>query len=159
VSHANFCSNLKNSRFFKFWNYFSRITGALHVSTVMVIIRCFRKLLLKTAAPPPENTVPKHSLLYAPMPCTSVVLRAAVSGTGPVRPVLLCIMFPSTLLFRYSLTHGAEPFFRSCQLCSYSRTSQHIMEPGGSSPRSHKPYTGPYPQPDQFNPYHPILPL
>jgi hypothetical protein len=27
-----------------------------------------------------------------------------------------------------SLTHGAEPFLRSCQLCSYSRTSQHFME-------------------------------
>jgi hypothetical protein len=39
----------------------------------------------------------------------------------------------------HSLTHGAEPFLTSCQLCSYSRTSQHFMEPGGSSPRSHKP--------------------
>jgi hypothetical protein len=27
------------------------------------------------------------------------------------------------------LTHGTEPFLRSCQLCSYSRTSQHFMEP------------------------------
>jgi hypothetical protein len=36
-----------------------------------------------------------------------------------------------------SCHHGAEPFLRSCQLCSYSRTSQHFMEPGGSSPRSH----------------------
>jgi hypothetical protein len=35
----------------------------------------------------------------------------------------------------HSLTHGAEPFLRSRQLCSYSRTSQHFMEPGGSSPR------------------------
>jgi hypothetical protein len=25
----------------------------------------------------------------------------------------------------HSLTHGAEPFLRSCQLCSHSRTSQH----------------------------------
>jgi hypothetical protein len=30
-----------------------------------------------------------------------------------------------------SLTRGAEPFFRSCQLCSYSRTSQNFMEPDG----------------------------
>jgi hypothetical protein len=29
----------------------------------------------------------------------------------------------------YLLTYGAEPFLRSCQLCSYSRTSQHFMEP------------------------------
>jgi hypothetical protein len=59
----------------------------------------------------------------------------------------------------HSLTHGAEPFLRSCQLCSYSRTSQHFMEPGGSTPRSHKPSTGPYPEPDRSNSYHPILPL
>jgi hypothetical protein len=32
------------------------------------------------------------------------------------------------------LTYGAEPFLRSCQLCSYSRTSQHFKEPEGSSP-------------------------
>jgi hypothetical protein len=44
----------------------------------------------------------------------------------------------------YSLTHGAEPYLRSFQLCSYSRTSQHFMQPGGSSPHSHKPSTGPY---------------
>jgi hypothetical protein len=35
-----------------------------------------------------------------------------------------------------SLTHGAEPFLRSCQLCSHSRTSQHFMEPEGSLPWS-----------------------
>jgi hypothetical protein len=55
----------------------------------------------------------------------------------------------------HSLTHGAEPFLRRCQLCSYSRTSQHFMEPGGSSPRSHKPSTGPYPEPDRSNSYIP----
>jgi hypothetical protein len=31
-----------------------------------------------------------------------------------------------------SLIHGAAPFLRSRQLCSYSRTSQHFMEPEGS---------------------------
>jgi hypothetical protein len=59
----------------------------------------------------------------------------------------------------HSLTHGAEPFLRSCQLCSYSRTSQHFMESGDSSPHSHNPSIGPYPEPDRSNPYHPILPL
>jgi hypothetical protein len=34
----------------------------------------------------------------------------------------------------YLLTYGAELFLRSCQLCSYSRTSQHFMEPEGSFP-------------------------
>jgi hypothetical protein len=34
---------------------------------------------------------------------------------------------------------------------------QHFMEPDGSLPSSQEPSTGPYPEPDQFNPYHPIL--
>jgi hypothetical protein len=55
------------------------------------------------------------------------------------------------------LTYGAEPFLRSCQLCSHSTTSQHFKEPEGSSPCSQKPSTGPYPEPDRFSPYHPIL--
>jgi hypothetical protein len=51
-----------------------------------------------------------------------------------------------------SLTHGAEPFLRSCQLCSLSRTSQRFMEPEGSLPhcdvmflaRFRAPYTAPF---------------
>jgi hypothetical protein len=34
-----------------------------------------------------------------------------------------------TYLLTYLLTNGAEPFLRSCQLCSHSRSSQHFMEP------------------------------
>jgi hypothetical protein len=59
-------------------------------------------------------------------------------------------------LLTYSLTYGAEPFLRSCQLCSYSRTSQHFMEPEGSLPCSQEPSTDPYPKPDQSSPYHSI---
>jgi hypothetical protein len=56
------------------------------------------------------------------------------------------------------LTDHLEVIYK-CQLCSYSRTSQHFMEPEGSLPSSQEPSTGPYPEPDQSNPYHPILSL
>jgi hypothetical protein len=54
------------------------------------------------------------------------------------------------------LTHGAEPFLRSRQSCSHSRTSQHLIEPEGSIPCSHEPSTGPYPEPYQSNPHYNI---
>jgi hypothetical protein len=54
------------------------------------------------------------------------------------------------------LTHGAEPFLRSRHLCSYSRTSQHFMEPEGLLSCSQEPSIGPYPEPDQSNSCHPI---
>jgi hypothetical protein len=56
-----------------------------------------------------------------------------------------------------SLTHGAEPFSRSRQLRSHSKTSQRFMEPESSLPRSQEPVTGPYPESNRSNPYHPIL--
>jgi hypothetical protein len=66
---------------------------------------------------------------------------------------------PLTLYSIHSLTHGAEPFLRSCQLCSHSRTSQRFMEAEGSLPRSQEPSTGPYPEPDRSNPSHPFISL
>jgi hypothetical protein len=61
----------------------------------------------------------------------------------------------------YLLTCGAEPFLRSCQLCSHSRTSQNFMEPEGSSPYSQEPSIGPIPSqidPVHTIPSHPISP-
>jgi hypothetical protein len=59
----------------------------------------------------------------------------------------------------HSLTHGDQPFLRSRQFCSYSRTSQHFIEPESSLSCSQEPFTGPYPESDQFNSYHSILSL
>jgi hypothetical protein len=44
---------------------------------------------------------------------------------------------------RSLLAYGAQPFLRSRQLCSHSRTSQHFMEPEGSLPCPQQPSTGP----------------
>jgi hypothetical protein len=69
--------------------------------------------------------------------------------------MLLWIVITHSLT--HSLTHGAEPFLRSCQLCSYWIASQRFMEPEGSLPCSQEPSTGLHSEPDQSNPYHPIL--
>jgi hypothetical protein len=60
----------------------------------------------------------------------------------------------------HSLTHSwSWALLEKLSIGSYSRSSQHFMEPGGSLPCSQEPSTGPYPEPDQSNPYHPTLSL
>jgi hypothetical protein len=59
--------------------------------------------------------------------------------------ICLIFMIISKSVKVHSLTHGAEPFFGSRQLCSYSRTSQYFVEPADSLSTSHEPSTGPYP--------------
>jgi hypothetical protein len=49
--------------------------------------------------------------------------------------------------------HGAEPFLRSRQICSYLRASQNFTETEGLLPRSQDPYR----QPNRSSPYHFIL--
>jgi hypothetical protein len=43
------------------------------------------------------------------------------------------------------------------QLCSYSKTTKHFMEPKASLLLSKKPSTGAYPEPHQSTPFHSIL--
>jgi hypothetical protein len=76
-----------------------------------------------------------------------------------ISPQRLCLTYLLTYVLTYLLTHGAEACLRSCQLCSYSRTSQRFMEPEGSLPPSQEPSTGLYSEPERSNPHHPILPL
>jgi hypothetical protein len=47
----------------------------------------------------------------------------------------------------------------SSEDASYEATSQHFIEPENSLPFPQEPSTGPYPVPNQFSPYHPILSL
>jgi hypothetical protein len=44
--------------------------------------------------------------------------------------------------------HGAEPFLRCRQLCSYSTFLPNFTETEGSLPHSQEPTTGPYPERD-----------
>jgi hypothetical protein len=60
-------------------------------------------------------------------------------------------------MYTYLFTYAAEPFLRSCQLCSHSRTSQHFMESEISLPCSQEPSTGPYPKTDRSSPYRHFL--
>jgi hypothetical protein len=55
--------------------------------------------------------------------------------------------------------NGAEPFLRSRQLCSYSRISEHFMEPEGSLLCLQEPFIGSYPEPDQSSLFQPMISL
>jgi hypothetical protein len=53
------------------------------------------------------------------------------------------LRYTKYLNLTYILTYGAEPFLKSRQLCSPSRTSQHFTEPEGLIPCSQEPSTEP----------------
>jgi hypothetical protein len=51
---------------------------------------------------------------------------------------------------------GDETSLTSCQSLSYYRISQHFTKSEGSVLYSQGPSNDPYPEPDEFNPYHHI---
>jgi hypothetical protein len=57
---------------------------------------------------------------------------------------------------RPSQIYGAESFMRSKQSFSYLNIVLHFMEPKRLLHFSLKPNIGPYPEPDESNPYEPI---
>jgi hypothetical protein len=59
----------------------------------------------------------------------------------------------------YLLTYGAEPFLRSRQLCSHSRISQLYLKSRRFNTVFTRAPIGPYPEPYESNPHHPILSL
>jgi hypothetical protein len=91
-----------------------------------------------------HTTFQYHNLSY------SGTLRSGKSVKISSSILFAILIFFSYIYYVHSLTHGAEPFVRSCQLCSYSRT-QHFMKPEGSL---QEPSTGPILR--QINPIHPI---
>jgi hypothetical protein len=93
-------------------------------------------------------------------PHSLVVLIRLIGNSDNQRSTVLRLDLIRTLLDVWhisfpSLTHGAEPFLGSRQLCSYSRTYQQFMKTQGSLPCSQEPSTGPYLQSDQSNPKNP----
>jgi hypothetical protein len=52
-----------------------------------------------------------------------------------------------------------SPSWKASNSAATQDLPKKFMEPEGSSLSSQEPSTGPYTEPDQSNPYHPILPL
>jgi hypothetical protein len=167
------------------WNFYYSSTLHTHTSLKTTEITFSRKLKVNSYVRPCHNSGCQLPAARVPAQVKSCGICGAKSGTGQVFSEYFgfpCQISFHRLLYIHhlssvagtlgqlvanvpsglsltppSLTHGAEPFLKSRQLCSYSRTFQHFMKPEGSLPCSQESSTGPYPEPDQSNPYHPIL--
>jgi hypothetical protein len=103
---------------------------------------------------PEEWFFPGQTEAYIPIQAKTDLAAASINSTSYFQNISPKKM---SLLDTVVLTHGAEPFLRIHQLGSPSRTSQHFMEPEGSIPCSQEPSNGPYSEPYQSSPHHPIL--
>jgi hypothetical protein len=93
-------------------------------------------------------------------------LGCAVSYSGTVYPNVRKLRLPDcTAPYLWNSLTYLLTFLRSWALLEEppivqpSRTPQHFMEPEGSIQCSQEPSTGPYPEPYQSTPLHPILSL
>jgi hypothetical protein len=149
---------ISDIRFFNFHLFLDRV-GIATGWTARFRFPAMQNFFLFSTAYRPALVTPQPSIQWVLGDIFPSVKRRDVNQTTHLqlvprsRMVELYIRSPIRL---HDWLHGAEPL-RSRQLCSYSRTSQRFMEPDGSLPRSQDPSTGPYPEPDQSSPYHPIL--
>jgi hypothetical protein len=67
--------------------------------------------------------------------------------------------FIETLTKTNQITSWSRALLEKLAVVWLFKNFQEFYEPKGSLPRSKEPSTGPYPEPDQSSPHHPILSL
>jgi hypothetical protein len=80
-------------------------------------------------------------------------------NSSPSRLHILLALITERLKVSCNSLHGAESFLRSRQSPSYSRVSQHFMEPDSSLPCSQEPSTSLYSELDESTSYTPLHPI
>jgi hypothetical protein len=92
-----------------------------------------------------------------------IVVIGKTTFVGCSRPKKITVGFhPVFTSLDFATFYGTRRFKKTLSDCirfSLLWISQHFMEPEGSLSRSQEPSTGPYPEPDRSNPYHPTLSL
>jgi hypothetical protein len=120
----------------------------LKIIIIIIKINIMAPQILNTPAGHPcpgEHTTPTHWVVTHPGYGTSMqpeTLEPTQQGAWhPISEeswpnIIYHVKFRCDLYITivHSFIHGAEPSLRSCQLCSWSRTSQHFTEPEGSLP-------------------------
>jgi hypothetical protein len=86
---------------------------------------------MKSGATNLHDTIKLHEQYMPIIPISNWMKAPAYEIAKHLSQHYAIILTSAVCLLTYLLTYGAEPFLRSHQLCSHSRTSQHFMEPEG----------------------------